>query len=139
MDIEKMKEELIRDEGIVLHAYDDSLGYTTIGVGRMIDHRLGGGITTDEAMYLLENDIGRVVIDLRKALPKYETLSENRQRALVNMAFNLGIGRLMGFKKLIDAINIGNWERAYIEALDSKWAAQVGNRAVRIAGMLRKG
>jgi len=76
--------DLIRDEGEVHHAYQDSLGFWTLGIGRLIDQRRGGGITHDEALFLLQNDIESKTEDLDRALPWWKTLSEVRQRALLN-------------------------------------------------------
>ena len=59
-ETDKLLEELSRDEGTVLQAYQDSLGYWTIGTGRLIDKRRGGGITKAEADYLLANDVQKI-------------------------------------------------------------------------------
>lgn len=131
--------ELIRDEGMVLSAYRDSLGYLTIGVGRLIDSRRGGGITEQEAIYLLSNDIDRVKVELDIRLPWWTTLSNVRQRVLVNMAFNLGISGLLKFRNTLQAIQDGRYEDAAQGMLKSKWAGQVGDRALRLAKMMREG
>lgn len=137
MDISRLQDDLWRDEGFVPHGYPDSEGYLTIGVGRLIDQRLGGGITKTEARYLLENDIRKVLGALDRALPWWRSLPEGRMRALANMCFNLGLPRLLGFKKMLKALEAHDWERAADEALDSKWARQVGARSDRIADLLR--
>lgn len=139
MNIDLLKSELIEDEGLVLHEYKDHLGYSTIGVGRLIDKRKGGGVSREEALYLLENDIGRVLIELRKRLPWFEKLSDTRKRALCNMAFQLGITGLMDFKKMLWAMENQKWELAQAEGLDSKWAGQTPKRAKRVMGMIRYG
>ena len=54
------------------------------------------------------------------------------QEVLVNMMFNMGRGRLGGFKKFIAAINESDWNKASIEMMDSRCATQVGNRAIRL-------
>lgn len=139
MDHRKLIDELKRDEGVVLHAYKDSEGYLTIGVGRMIDAQLGGGITMDEAEQLLVGDILRCKQELDLNFPWWRDMSDARKRALINMCFNLGITRLKGFKKMLAALECGQWEKAYQEALHSKWARQVGARANRIAQMFVEG
>lgn len=136
MDIIALKNDLLRDEGFVSHAYRDHLGYWTIGVGRLIDKRRGGGISEDEARYLLGNDIHRVCMDLGEALPWWHDLSEPRQRALANMAFQLGVSGLLRFKRMLAALEAGEWGKAYGEALDSAWAKQTPERAQRVAKML---
>ena len=69
----------------------------------------------------------------------FAALSPNRQRALVDMAFNLGRTRLAGFKAMWAALERGDYHAAAVEALNSKWARQVGPRAQRIAKMIREG
>lgn len=139
MDIEALTRELVRDERFVPHAYRDSRGYLTIGIGRMVDSRLGGGITLDEAKFLLAHDIARVTAALEARLPYWLDLDDARQRALANMAFNLGIPRLMEFRRMFAALADGDYDTAAAEALDSRWARQVGARADRIAAMIRTG
>lgn len=131
-------EYIISDhEGCVSHAYEDSEGYWTIGYGRMIDKRLGGGITEDEAHVLLINDIKRTDYELRTAFRWFARLDNTRRAALIDMAYNLGLPRLVGFSKMIAALNAGECEEAAREALDSKWARQVGKRAHDIADMIK--
>ena len=126
-------EELKRDEGVVLSLYQCSAGKNTIGVGRNLDDR---GITEDESDYLLSNDIDLCVEELEGTFPWFATLSDARQRVMVNMCFNLGLSRLLGFKKFLAAMEAGDWETAGIEMLDSKWAVQVGNRSERLKDLV---
>lgn len=137
MDTIALKDDLIRDEGVVLHAYEDSLGYLTIGIGRLIDKRRGGGISLEEARYLLGNDIARITAELDRHIPWWNGLPEPKQRALANMAFQLGISGLLGFRKMLAALKAGEWEKASREALDSSWSLQTPERAERIAAVLR--
>ena len=94
MNREALIEELKRDEGVGLTLYKCSAGKNTIGVGRNIDDR---GITEDESDYLLSNDIDLCIEELKGVFPWFDSLSDARQRVLVNMCFNLGLSRLMGF------------------------------------------
>ena len=137
--IDSITADLKRDEGFVSHAYQDSSpeGYLTLGYGRLVDQRLGGGITEREAEILLDNDITRSVADLDRALPWWRGLPPFQQRGLTNMAFNLGLPRLLTFKKMLRALQAGDGDRAAIEALDSVWAGQVKGRADRIAYLYR--
>jgi len=139
MTRELLQSELIRDEGVVLHAYLDSLGYLTIGVGRLIDERLGGGISEAEARFLLDHDIDRVEQALLERWPWYASLDDVRQRVLCNMAFNLGIQGLATFTKTLASIEHGDYARASTQMLQSLWAKQVKGRAVRLARMMRNG
>jgi len=132
-------EELIRDEGVVPHAYQDSEGFWTIGVGRLIDKRRGGKLSDDEIEYLLINDVTRVVAELDRRLPWWRELDPVRRRVIVNMAFNLGVTGLLGFRNTLAHVRAGRWEAASRGMLASKWARQVKGRAVRLAKMMREG
>ncbi|QKN87896.1 lysozyme [Acinetobacter phage vB_AbaP_Alexa] len=138
-----MRENIIRslrgEEGEVLHEYKDHLGYSTIGIGRLIDKRKGGGITSDEAAYLLGNDVDKVIDQLNKRLPWWSKLDEARRGVLVNMAFQMGIDGLLGFKNTLAMIQAGNYESAARGMLQSKWAQQTPSRAKRMAEQMRSG
>jgi len=130
--------QLERDEGLRLKPYRDTVGKLTIGVGRNLDDV---GISVDEAYYLLKNDVQTTIDALHEKLPwTYNPgLSNPRFYVLVNMAFNLGVSGLLGFRRFFAAVEAGDWEEAAMEMLDSKWAAQVGNRAHRLAKQMRSG
>jgi len=138
MHHKKLIDQLVIDEGFSEPVYQDSEGFWTIGIGRMVDVRKGGGITRHEAEFLLQNDIDRSVGELVARLPWFAGLPEEKQRAMVNMNFNLGITKFMKFKNMLAAMRTGNYERAASEALNSKWARQVKGRAHRVAALIRQ-
>lgn len=132
--------QLYRDEKEVLHAYQDHLGFWTIGVGRLIDKRRGGGITAEESAYLLNNDIVRRDQALRSRYPWFAGLNQPRQAALINMAFQLGLEGLAGFPRMLACLRDGRFAEAETHALDSKWAKeQTPARAKRVARQLASG
>lgn len=128
---------LTKEEGKVRHAYQDHLGYTTIGVGRLIDKRKGGGLSDDEITYLLQNDVDKVVKEVKAKLPWVSKLSSNRQAVLYAMAFQMGIGGLLGFKNTLKLIENGEYSKAAANMLKSKWAQQTPARAKRTAELMR--
>lgn len=133
-------DQLRRDEGEKLHAYQDHLGFWTIGVGVLIDGRKGGGITAEESALLLANRIKAKEAELHARLPWFEKLDEIRQAALVNMAYQLGVDGLMGFPKMLGALRDQRWHDAEGQALDSLWAReQTPARARRVAHQLATG
>ena len=136
LDIDKLAEDLTRDEGCVLKPYLCTAGKLTIGVGRNLDDV---GITAGEAAQLLENDMKSVVRELDAALPWWREMDEPRQRVLANMCFNLGLSRLLKFRKALAAMKAGDYDTAAKEMLDSRWAVQVKGRAKRLARIMRKG
>ena len=131
--------QLRRDEGVVEHAYVDSEGWTTIDVGRLIDKRKGGRLRDDEIEYLLQNDITEKTDELIRRLPWVADLDEARKGVLINMAFNLGVSGLLGFRKTLALVKAGDYARASVEMLDSKWARQVKGRAARLSEQMRTG
>lgn len=138
MDREKLREELIRDEGLRLTAYRDSVGLWTIGVGHLLGEtpRMTE-ITLAEAYALFEADINMAEMKARFHAGSAEN-EDVRWRVLVNMAFNLG-DRLGQFKRFLGAIGVGDWTNASVYMLESKWAKQVGGRAIRLSRMMLTG
>lgn len=130
---------LRRHEGFVGHAYQDHLGYWTIGYGRLIDERRGGGISRDEGEFLLNNDVQAVIEQLNDHLPWWAHLDQARQTALVNMAFQLGVDGLLQFRNTLHLLQNERWKHAAREALNSRWATQTPRRAHEIAEILRTG
>lgn len=122
------------DEDKRTHAYQDSLGYWTIGIGRLIDSRKSpeGGLSEDEIQYLLANDIKKAVGICRKLFPEFDTFNSSRQDALTNLAFNLGYDNLAKFTNTIACINRGDWSGAQANLAKSLWFKQVGKRAMRV-------
>lgn len=136
MILSKLREDLIRDEGEVLHAYEDHLGFLTIGYGRLIDKRRGGGISKQEALFMLDNDILRVIEQLQEKTG-FDEHPEAVQHALVNMGFQLGVNGLLGFKKMWAHLANRDYGAAADEALDSRWAQQTPERAKRVTDLMR--
>lgn len=137
MNLSPLISELRRDEGVINYAYQDSLGYWTIGVGHLIDKRKGGKMPDVIIDMLLRYDIDEKIAELNEKLPWWGFLDEPSQRVIVNMAFNLGVEGLLKFGKFMDALKDGDRNRAASEMLDSKWAEQVGARATRLATIIR--
>jgi lysozyme len=136
MNTDLLAQELTRDEGIRSKPYLDTVGKSTIGVGRNLTDV---GLSDDEILMLLKNDIDRVLDELDRVLPWFRSMSDNRQRCLANMSFNLGLPTLLQFKATLGAMQAGRYDDAAAGMMDSKWARQVGQRAVRLAQMMREG
>ena len=136
MNLSAIKEQLVRHEGLRLKPYKDTVGKLTIGVGRNLDDV---GISEQEAMILLDQDLIRVMVGLDRDCQWWRGMTEARQMALADMCFNLGITRLLGFKNTLAAMREGRWDDAAKEMLDSKWSQQVGRRAITLAEMMKNG
>ncbi len=131
-----LQSQLIEDEGYRQFPYKDTVGKLTIGIGRNLDDV---GITRNEALIMLSNDIEKVRYALTEKLSFFKTLTPSRQDALINMGFNMGVTKLLTFKKTLMYLSIGDYESASNECLKSVWATQVGDRAKRIAKVLQFG
>ncbi len=131
-----LREQLIRDEGLRLKPYYDSMGKITVGVGRNLTDK---GLSPDEVDYLLDNDIREARLGVLEALPWTMGLDEPRFSVLVNMAFNLGLRGLLEFRKTLEAVARADYAAAAKEMLNSVWAEQVGERARRLAQQMAKG
>jgi lysozyme len=128
-------EEYIKaNEGLRLMPYQDSLGLTTIGYGRCLETN---GITQNEADMLFTNDMNVVADELRKIFLDFDNLRYSQQKALMDMCFNLGSTRLRRFKKMIAAIEAGDFNEAAVELLDSRYARQLPRRSGDNAILMR--
>ena len=135
----KIIEMLREHEGVETHAYVDTVGKVTIGVGRNIDSKGGLGLSTDEINYLLANDVKRVNAELAAAFSWYKTLGTPRKDAIMDMCFNMGLPRFKKFKKALAGMAKGDYKTAAVEFLDSRWANQVGQRAITVTDIIRSG
>ena len=115
-------EQLIRDEGNIPHAYQDHLGYWTIGVGHLIDERKGGSISAKVRFILLQDDVSNKTLDITTRLPWAEALNPARFAVLQHMAFMTGIGGLLKFVNTLRAIRDGKYSEAAERLLDSEMA-----------------
>ncbi|MDP2172917.1 MAG: glycoside hydrolase family protein [Candidatus Cloacimonadaceae bacterium] len=135
--LERMKEQLLRHKGLTLKPYRCTAGKLTIEVGRNLDDF---DISRREAYVLLEVDIFQYERQILAEIPKiYLQLDDARKSVLLNMCFNLGIGGLLEFNNTLAFIAAGDWERAANGMLASKWAKQVGRRAIELSELMRKG
>lgn len=139
MDLIKLREDLEKDEGVKYEIYEDHLGYATFGIGHLITANdpevglpIGHPISEVRVLEAFTNDIKQVIQDCYVPFPNFDDLPEECQLVIANMMFNLGRTRFMKFKKFIQAIHDRDWETAGREMLDSRWAAQVKGRALRL-------
>lgn len=150
IDMNEAVQRLCLHEGIRLQPYKCPAGYWTIGVGRNLEtnpptaeeKRVIGdwrnGITKNAAFYLLRNDIKRISDECARQIPFWKNLDDERQYALVDMAFNLGMAGLLKFQKMLSYLGVGNYIQAATECLASKYAKDVGERAVRVAKIIER-
>ena len=136
MDIDKLIAQLKVHEGVRSKVYLDTEGIETIGVGRNLRDR---GLSDDEIELMLANDIRDFQEEVERAFSWWSDLDDVRQRVVVDMAFNMGLGSLSKFVNTLAHIENGRYEEASVEMLDSKWARQVGDRANVLSDMMKTG
>lgn len=134
-----LRSQLRRDEGEVLHAYKDSLGYWTIGIGILIDKRKGGGLRPEESEFIFNNRMGILREEVSRRIPFFPSLDNARQGVLLNMAYQMGVQGLLGFRNTLRTIESGDYAKAAKEMLMSKWARQTPRRARRLSVQMDTG
>ena len=144
MDVNKLREQLKIDEGVEYRVYNDHLGYKTLGIGHLVvpgdleyDAPVGTYVSQERVNEIFDKDVITYIDETKKVFGNLEGLPEEAQQVLVNMCFNMGAPRLAKFKNFIRAIHDENWETASVEMLDSRWATQVGTRAIRLAERIK--
>lgn len=133
--LQRVRADLIRDEGQRLDLYTDTTGHATIGVGHCLTVH---GISQAVCDQLLNEDVARA-LDEALTASWFRGLNEVRQRVILNMIFNLGLAGVSRFTLMIAAIRRGDYEAAAREMRESLWAHQVGDRAVRLAHLMATG
>ena len=154
MDLEKLKKQLIIDEGCKLEVYLDHLGYPTVGIGHLLINKdpellqwqLGKKNNPNYSMKITEArcqefflaDITNVIKDCKTLFPSFDSYAEEIKQIIANMMFNLGLTRLSKFKKFVAAIASLNYKEAAKQMADSAWSKQVPNRAKRLIDRMNK-
>ena len=144
MDIEKLREQLEIDEGIVHEIYLDHLGYPTFGIGHLVtdeDPEYGADVGTEvdetRCIEAFNEDVETVLRDCHILYEDFEDLPEEVKQIIANMMFNMGRPRLSKFKGTKAGVDARDWNRAADEMVDSAWYRQVTNRAERLVERMR--
>ena len=121
--LDKIKDYIKQNEACDLKVYRDTRGYPTVGWGHKVvisdGWQVGDEITKEQADDLFLHDIVWLMSGIRQLLPKYDTLPENVQIVIADMAYNNGIAGLSKFKRFLAAIKDGDWNKASLEIIDS--------------------
>lgn len=133
---EKLVARIKKNEGLRFQPYRCSSGALTIGYGHNLDAR---GISKEVAELLLKQDLEIAEKQVKNAFIWWPKLDDARMGVLVEMCYNLGLSGLIGFKKMLSAVEAGDYKRAAKEMLDSKWAFQVKGRAIELAKIMETG
>jgi lysozyme len=135
VDRVKAGQYILRNEGYRQHLYECPEGIATIGIGFNLEE----GFTKEESMLILKHRMGKFIEELVERVPVFLTVSSVRKIVLLDMAYNLGINRLLTFRKMLAALGQGDFQLAATEMLDSRYAKQVKGRALRNARMMETG
>lgn len=146
---EKLKYQIKRHEGYSNRPYKDSMGVWTGGWGHNLEvDPTGVPDGVDLASWLIpeelaeqwfNKDFNKALFGCLEKIPFFGVLSDVRQAALVNMAFNLGIKGLLKFKLTLGALESGAYYEAARQMIDSHWARQVGVRASELVFQMLTG
>lgn len=144
MNLQLLEAELRRDEGVRRWPYKDTKGIQTTAVGHNLQAKplpsnWAYPLTDAQIQQLLDGDIADTFANLDRNLPWWRQLDEVRQRVVANMAFNLGITKLLGFKNTLAAMQRGSYAVAAAGMKASAWYGQVGDRAVRLCKAMETG
>lgn len=134
--IDALRAQLIEHEGLRLRPYRCTAGFLTLGVGRNLD---ANGITHDEAMFMLDNDIAQCIGQLRETFSWFDRQDPIRKRALIDLCFNMGRTHLLKFTNTLAAWARDDYQAAANGLEKSRWFTQVGRRGPRIVHMVRTG
>ena len=144
MNIDKLRDTLKIDEGVKYEIYNDHLGHPTFGIGHLVvesdeEHGkpVGTPVSEDRVNSVFEKDVAIMIDEAKKIFPNLDELPEEAQQVIVSMTFNMGRPRLSQFKKFIAGVNAGDWNKAAVEMMDSRWAKQVGARAERLRDRIK--
>ena len=139
MDLDKLKEEIKSDEGVIYEVYLDHLGYKTCGVGHLCratdpENKLevGDPVSVERVDILFAEDLETTIDECKLLYNNFDDLPEEVQRIIANMLFNMGRPRLSRFHKMKKAVDNGDWIEASVQMKDSLWARQVPNRVDRL-------
>ena len=132
MNKSRIRQNLIREEGLELKLYKCPADHWTIGVGRNLESR---GISEATAYQMLDEDIDLCIDELKVSIKHFGVYPEPIQKALVDLCFNMGISRLLHFKKTLEyleeGLTTGNYTKAAVELMNSNYATQLPARAQR--------
>lgn len=135
---EHLKKQLARHEGERFEMYLDTKGIWTIGIGHNLEE---GGISEAVSALMFKEDSENAIHEAKTAFPWFKDLNEPRQAVIVDMLFNMGLGRFLGFKKTIQFLENSLYHSASIEMLDSKWAREdvQHDRSDRLSSQMETG
>ena len=128
VNLQKLEIDLTAEEGRKNNTYYDNLGFVTGGIGHLLDPRKGGRLPDKVIDLLFQLDVDEKLNEIFVRIPWAADLSEPRQRALVNMAFQMGVEGVLKFENMLRCLQAKEWEAAVSAAKDSAWATQTPNR-----------
>ncbi len=140
MNLAILRKEIEADEGCKYETYHCSEGHLTGGIGHLITEwdeeiyagPIGTSIPEEQVQEWFEKDVQTAINDCKDIFNDFESLPEDIQYVLTNMAFQLGGPRLRKFRKMIAAAETRDWEEMATQMEDSRWFNQTTNRAQRL-------
>lgn len=155
MNLPLLETTISRHEGVRYVAYKDTMGNTTVGIGFNMDAAgaeaifeglgipysavyEGQPLTGPEVQALFQVSLSTAIVNARRAVQNFDFLPDDAQAVVVDMQFNMGPNRFMGFQHFIAALedNPPNYQRAIAELKSSLYCIQVGTRCTDNCSML---
>jgi lysozyme len=145
MNLDRLKRSLIKAEGIRYSAYEDPLlgkAAMTTAIGHLIklpeeEYRLKKVLSEKEVMEIFEKDLDIAITEAKKFII-LEDHPDIVQEVIISLVFNMGLPRLMGFKRMRAALQDKDYIQASLELLDSKYARQLPTRSKKYAILLEE-
>ena len=144
MNLDKLREEIVADEGCKFEIYLDHLALKTFGIGHLVKEgdpeykqSIGTPVSRERVHQAFNLDMLVTIEDCRRLYGDFDELPEECQHIIANMMFNLGYPRLSRFVGMKAGVDARDWHKAADEMVDSKWYTQVPNRAERLVERMR--
>lgn len=142
-----LKESIKIHEGFRSSVYLCPTGHPTVGYGFRVadlspdELALNGGevepMSKEVAEKILDIKITKFKKQAYNALPWLTYAPMDIQDALCEMAYQMGVAGLLGFKNTLAMIKERRYSEAAENMLKSKWATQTPKRAKQIANLVR--
>ena len=134
--MEKLLESIKINEGFEPRVYKDTLGIDTIGYGFAIKDLY---LDEDIAEQILEKKVNKLLKEVDSRFDWFKFMPENIKEVVVEMCYQLGVTGFSKFKKTIKLLSDRNFTKASTEMLDSLWAKQTPNRALKLSNIVKEG
>ena len=128
-------ESIKEGEGYRAKVYKCTEDYDTIGYGFAIKD-----LELDEEVcdLILDKKLDKLIDATNKKFPFLRELPQDKCEVVFEMVYQLGLTGVSKFKKMLKALERKDYDKASAEMLDSLWAKQTPNRAIKLSNQMKK-